>query len=145
MKLAAFLSEAGEKDADFVVVENSDRDAGYYQSIGKNTWWDATNATLPNFHQHLVWVKALTEALGKPAIHWQLPLGNASQTNVTNHWKDNRVDYYFAHLDEVAAAHSIGVLVGAGAGGQTTPETDGGNFIAKVKAYAASGGQTLCP
>lgn len=143
-KLAAFLSEAGEKYADFVVVEASDRDAGYYQSIGRQSWWDATNATLPNYHQHLAWVKAVTEALGKPAIHWQIPLGNMMQNDTPNHWKDNRVDYYFAHMDEVAAAHSIGVLYGAGAGDQTTPESDGGYFASKVKAYAAAP-QKLCP
>jgi hypothetical protein len=144
-KVAAFLKEAGEKDADFVVVEASDRDAGYYQSINRKAWWDDTNATLPNYHQHLAWVKALTEALGKPAIHWQLPLGNMSQNNTSTHWKDNRVDYYFAHMNEVAAAHSLGVLFGSGATGQTTPETDGGNFISKVKAYSSAGGQKLCP
>ena len=46
---------------------------------------------------------------------------------------------------DLAAAHVIGVAYGAGAGGQTTPESDVGNFMAKVKAYVASGGQALCP
>ncbi len=144
-KLATFLSAAGEKDADFVVVEASDRDAGYYQSIGQNRWWDDTNQKLPTFHQDLAWVKALTEALGKPAIYWQIPYGNMSQNQTANHWKDNRVDYFFAHMDEVAAAHAIGLAFGAGAGDQTTAESDGGNFIAKVKAYKAGAGQPLCP
>jgi hypothetical protein len=145
LKVATFLAAAGETNADFVVVETSDRDAGYYQSIGRTTFWDATNATLPNFHQDLAWVKALTEALGKPALYWQTPLGNANQNNTTGHWKDNRVDYFFGHMNELAAAHVIGVAYGAGAGGQTDPTTDGGNLVAKTKAYAASGGQPLCP
>jgi len=143
-KTAAFLAACGESDADFVVVETSDRDAGYYQSMGRSTWWDATNATLPDFHQDFAWVKALTEALGKPALYWQTPLGNASQNDTPNHWKDNRVDYFFAHMDEVAAAHAVGVAFGAGAGDQTTPESDGGNFVSKAKAYFAAGGQALC-
>lgn len=140
-KVATFLGACGGAESDLIVVESSDRDAGYYQSIGQNRWWDETNAALPHFHQHLAWVKALTEAMGKPAMHWQMPLGNASLPNQTNKWKDNRVDYFFAHMDEVAAAHSVGVFFGAGAGDQTTPESDGGNFVAKVKAYASSPGQ----
>jgi hypothetical protein len=142
-KLATFLAACGESDADLVIVEASDRDAGYYQSMGKQTFWDATNATLPSFHQDFAWVKALTEALGKPALYWQIPLGNANQNNTANHWKDNRVDYFFAHPGELAAAHAIGAVFGAGAGDQTLPETDGGNLVAKMKAYVASGGQPL--
>jgi hypothetical protein len=147
-KAATFLAACGGSDADLVIVETSDRDAGYYQSAAggmQNTWWDATNATLPNFHQSFAWVKALTEGLGKPALYWQTPLGNASQNDTTNHWKDNRVDYFFGHMSELAAAHVIGAAFGAGQGDQTTPETDGGNLIAKTKAYASGGGQALCP
>ena len=144
-KTAAFLAACGESGADLVIVEASDRDAGYYQSQGKDTFWDATNATLPDFHQDFAWVTALTEALGKPALYWQIPLGNANQNNTTNHWKDNRVDYFFAHPDELAAAHAIGAAFGAGDGNQTLPETDGGNLVAKMKAYVAAGGQALTP
>jgi hypothetical protein len=144
-KVATFLSACGAGSSDFVVVEASDRDAGYYQSIGRNAWWDATNATLPDFHQDLAWVKALTEAMNVPALYWQIPLGNMSLPNVTNQWQDNRVDYFFGHMDEVAGAHAVGIAYGAGAGGQTTPESDNGNFVAKVKAYAQAGGQALCP
>jgi hypothetical protein len=145
LKVARFLAAAGETDADLVIVETSDRDAGYYQSMGRDTWWDATNETLPDFHQDFAWVKALTEALGKPALYWQTPLGNAAQNNTTNHWQDNRVDYFFAHMNELAAAHAIGAAFGAGAGDQTLPTTDGGNLVSKTKAYVASGGQSLCP
>lgn len=144
-KVATFLSACGEDQADFVIVETSDRDAGYYQSIGRNTWWDDTNATLPDFHQDFAWVKALSEALGKPAMWWQTPLGNMNQNDTTNHWKDNRVDYFFAHMNELAAAHGVGAVFGAGAGDQTTPESDGGNLVAKANAYVSAGGQSLCP
>jgi hypothetical protein len=143
-KTAKFLAACGESSADFVVVETSDRDAGYYQSQMRNTWWDDTNATLPNFHQDFAYVKALTEALSKPALYWQTPLGNKSQNNTTNHWQDNRVDYFFAHMNELAAAHAVGAAFGAGASDQTNPESDGGNFVAKAKAYFSGGGQALC-
>jgi hypothetical protein len=145
-KTAAFLAACGESDADFVVVETSDRDAGYYQTVeNKNVWWDATNATLPDFHQDFAWVKALTEALGKPALYWQTPLGDSAQNDTPNHYQDNRVDYFFAHMGELAAAHAVGAAFGAGATGQTTPESDGSNFVNKANAYYKAGGQGLCP
>ncbi len=145
-KTAAFLAACGEDKADFVTVETSDRDAGYYQTVqGRNTWWDATNAKLPSFHQDFAWVKALTEALGKPALWWQTPLGNAAQNNTTNHYTDNRVDYFLPNMAELAAAHGIGAAFGAGAGDQTTPESDGNNFVNKANAYFSAGGQKLCP
>jgi len=144
-KTAAFLAACGETDADYVVVETSDRDAGYYQTVeGRDTWWDDTNAKLPDFTQDFTWVKALTEALSKPALWWQTPLGNASQNNTTNHYQDNRVDYFLTHMGQLAAAHGIGAAFGAGAGTQTDPETDGGNFVAKAAAYYTAGGQALC-
>jgi hypothetical protein len=41
-------------------------------------------------------------------------------------------------MGEVAASHGVALLFGAGDGAQTTPETDGGNLIAKMKAYAGA-------
>ncbi len=146
MKTATFLAACGESDADFVVVETSDRDAGYYQTVqNKNTWWDATNATLPSFHQDFAWVKALTEALNKPALYWQTPLGNSTLNNTNQHYQDNRVDYFFGHMSEVAGAHAVGIAYGAGAGECTQPETDGNHFVDQANAYFKAGGQGLCP
>ena len=62
---------------------------------------------------------------------------------MTTQWTDNRVDYFFTHTDEVAAAHGVGMLFGAGATGMTTPSTDNGNLVSKTQSYAASGGQAL--
>lgn len=146
-RTAAFLAACGESSADLVFVETCDHDAGYFQVVAnRNLWWDATNATLPNFHQHFAWVKALTEALHRPALYWQTPLGNANMNNTTTHYKDNRVDYFLGHMGELAGAHAIGVAFGAG-GPNTTPETDGQNLVTKARIYFASagGGQRLCP
>jgi hypothetical protein len=143
-KLADFLLECGAGDSDYVVVEASDRDAGYYRSLGKNTFWDATDATLPSFKQAFAWTKALTERMGKPALWWQMPLGNMSMPNTVNHWKDNRVDYFLAHTADVAAANSFGMVFGSGQSQQTNPSTDGGNFVAQVKSYVAAGAQAAC-
>ena len=144
-KTAAFLTACGADVSDFVVVEASDRDAGYYDSLGKPHWWDATNTTLPTFHQDFAWLKALAEAANKPLFEWQIPVGNMSLANTWNAWRDNRVDYFFAHMDELAAAHVFAVGYGAGATGMTTPESDSGHVIAKDQAYVSGGGQPFCP
>ncbi|WP_426754947.1 hypothetical protein [Myxococcus sp. Y35] len=143
-KVADFLSQVGASETDFVVVEASDRDAGFYQSQGEDVWWDATNATRPNFHQAFAWAKAVSEQLNLPNLWWQLPVGHMALPNTDMRWRDNRVDYFFSHLDEVAAAHSLGFSFGAGEGRQTTPETDNGNLVSRVRAYASSGGQAPC-
>jgi hypothetical protein len=160
-QVAAVLSACGQSSGDFVVVETSDRDAGYYQiAQSQDRWWDPTDTNLPDYAQDLTWIKALTEALGVPALYWQTPLGNAMQNNTANHYQDNRVDYFFggnaaqvesgaavnvpAHWAQLAASHVVGVAFGAGAGDQTDPDTDGGNLASKATAYAASGGQQLC-
>jgi hypothetical protein len=95
--------------------------------------------------QAFSWAKGVGDTTGKPILWWQLPVGNMSQNNTTDHWKDNRVDYFMTHMDEVAAADGFGVAFGAGAGGQTTPSTDGGNLVSKVNAYSSAGGQSPCP
>lgn len=143
-KLGKFLAQTGP-NADFVAVDAADRDAAWYESQGQNRWWDATNATLPNFQQAFVWSKALAESAQRPVLWWQLPVGNMSLPNQNEKWKDNRVDYFMTHMNEVSAAHGLGAAFGSGAGGQTNPSTDGGNLVGKVKAYAAAGGQPACP
>jgi hypothetical protein len=143
--MSTFLIALGAKDGDFIVSDPSDRDAGYYQSIGRTTWWDNTNATLPNFHQAFAWPKAVAEGVNLPVILWQIPVGNMSLANNTDHWRDNRLDYFLAHMDEVVAAHIVGLFFGAGMGGMTTHETDGGNLVKKTIAYHDVGGPSLCP
>jgi hypothetical protein len=144
-KLARFLVGCGAASGDFVVVEMSDRDAGYYQSIGQNRWWDAANATLPSFSQALTWAKALAEDVGRPLLWWQIPVGNMGQSNTTDHWKDNRVQYFFDHSAEFAQAHGVGIAFGAGADGQTTPSTDGGYLAGRAASYVGAGGTPICP
>lgn len=135
-KVADYLLAVGADQTDFVVIEASDRDAGYYQSLGRNRWWDATNTTLPTFHQAFGWARALTERMQKPSLWWQLPVGNTSLPDVIDQWRDNRVEYFFAHPAEVAATNAFGMAFGSGATGQTTPETDNGLLITKTKAYS---------
>ena len=141
---ADFLLACGGDASDFVVVEASDRDAGFFRSIGKSTFWDGSNATLPDFQQAFDWTKALTERMARPALWWQLPLGNMSLPNVVQQWQDNRVDYFFTHPVEIARTNAFGMVFGAGNAQQTNPSTDGGNFVTRVQQLAARGGQPVC-
>ncbi|GAB2904081.1 hypothetical protein GCM10027046_36930 [Uliginosibacterium flavum] len=134
-----FMAALGAADGDFIVTDPSDRDAGYYDSIGQNRWWTDTSAAA-----YLAWSKSVSDTVGKPGVMWQIPLGNMAQTNTVNHWQDNRVDYLFAHLGEVSKAKIVALLFGAGEGQQTTPESDGGNLISKTTTNWQAGGTALC-
>jgi hypothetical protein len=142
----------GAANTDFVSIETLDRDAGFWETNGGgNTcsvtggsrgavYWDETNTSLPNFSQHLRWVTALTERVGRPAIEWQTPLGVPSTTcgGTTDHWRDNRVKYFFEHVPDLVDAGIAGMAFGTGAGEQTTIATDNGQFKAKAMAYRAA-------
>jgi hypothetical protein len=145
-KTADFLLQCGGGAGDFVVVETSDRDAQYYQvRLGRNSWWDATNATLPNFRQAFRFAKALSERMNLPNLWWQVPVGNMSMPGYDQHWKDNRLDYFLDHPQEVAAAHGIGMIFGAGEQMQTNPSTDNGHLLQRTNTYFLTGGQPACP
>ncbi len=136
-----FMAELGAGEGDFIVSDTADRDAGYYDTQGRDSWWhDDADA-----EQYLGWVQDVSEELCRPAVIWQIPVGNMALDNTPDHWQDTRLDWLFAHLPTVADAHVAALLFGAGASGQTTPETDGGNLIARTTAYREAGGTPLCP
>ncbi len=135
-KLGDFLVACGAGEGDFIAADMSDRDAG---TNGK--WWDATNSSLPDFHQAFTWAGAVAEAVGLPLLWWQTPVGNMSLPTAN---RDNRVDYVLGHMSELASSHSVGIAFGAGAGGQASPDDDGGNLASKTSAYAAAGGVSIC-
>ena len=85
------------------------------------------------------------ERIGRPALWWQLPVGNMSLPDVTYQWQDNRVDYFFAHPDEVAKTNAFGMVFGAGESHQTTPATDGGNLVRKVLQFVQTRAPLACP
>ncbi|MGW1915745.1 hypothetical protein ACWCQS_34760 [Streptomyces sp. NPDC002076] len=76
--------------------------------------------------------KTMAESVGKPVVLWQIPVGNMAQNNTLNHYKDDKVDWFFAHMDQVANAHVAGLLFGPRQQEQTTAESDGGNLIRKT-------------
>lgn len=135
-----FLKALGADQGDFIVNDPSDRDAGFYETVlGRpDAWWDDAKAAT-----YLAWIKAVTDQLGKPALLWQIPLGNSSGNNTTSHYKDNRVEYFFSHMGELRDANVVGLMFGAGEGQQTTPESDGGLlFCSATQDYTQGLGAT---
>jgi len=135
-----FYVDLGAKNADFLVADVSDRDAGWYDKLNHSGyWWGVQNHAVDT----LAFYKRVSEDIGKPMVLWQIPLGNMAQNNTTNHYQDDKVDYLFAHPDDVAASHIVALLFGAGQQEQTSPETDGGNLINKTINYWKLGGTPL--
>ncbi len=146
--VSAYLRALGADLADFVVVEALDRDAGCFEAAqdpncARGTtgyYWDETNQTSPNFHEHLQWASTISKGVGRPLLWWQLPLGVPSDSpgGMPGAYRDNRVKYLFEHVDEFAAAGGVGAAFGTGAGNQTTIDSDGGQFERAVKQYYAA-------
>jgi hypothetical protein len=134
-------ADLGAKNGDYLVTDVSDRDAGWYAQPahgGSNHFWNDQKAAAA-----LRFYKTMAESVGKPVVLWQIPVGNMAQNNTPGHYKDDKVDWFFGHMNQVAAAHVAALLFGAGWTEQTTPETDGGNLINKTIAYHNSGGVAL--
>lgn len=151
--VAAFLTAMRADLTDFVTVEALDRDAGFWETNGGMAgmcsvtggsrgavYWDESNATRPNFADHVHWVSALTTAMNRPALWWQIPFGVPSTTcgGSDEHWRDDRVHYFMTHTEELVAAGSFGIVFGTGAGRQTYITTDGNQFHDAVATYFAS-------
>lgn len=134
-------AKLGAQNADFLVTDVSDRDAGWYAQPahgGSDHFWTDQKAAAT-----LKFYKTMAESVGKPVVLWQIPVGNMAQNNTLNHYKDDKVDWFFAHMDQVANAHVAGLLFGPGQQEQTTAESDGGNLIRKAIAYHNAGGTAL--
>jgi len=141
---AAFLKKVGADQTDVIFADLLDRDAGCFEAkVDPNCqrsgtfYWDESNATSPNFHEYLAWSKAITSGVGKPMIWWQIPFGVPSATpgGSAGHYRDNRVHYIFSHIQEFVNAGGLGAAFGTGAGNQTTPDSDDGQFKAAVAKY----------
>jgi len=114
---------------DLIFNDVSDRDAAYdkykqgYVSGNDSTWWDSLNETYPNFHRWEAYVGALNGVTKRPIIVWQIPLGNQyfdTENNTAGHYQDNRAEYFFSHMGELARAGIVGLLFGSGIVGATT-------------------------
>jgi hypothetical protein len=132
-----FLIALGAGDGDFLVADSGDRDADYYRLVkgDPSHSWDVAKMTT-----FLHWIKTVSDAVGKPFLLWQLPLGNSYQNNTTNHYKDQRVELLFSHIADVRDASVVGMLFGSGEGAQTYIGSDGGLLVGKTKQHYISRG-----
>jgi uncharacterized repeat protein (TIGR02543 family) len=110
---------------DLLFNDVADRDAAYYKYVlGRDAFWDRENLTFPNFHRWETYLRAAIAAGGsKPTFVWQIPLGNqifATMNNTAGHYQDNRAEYFFGHIAELADLGVVGLLFGAGNPGSTT-------------------------
>ncbi|HEY0802672.1 MAG TPA: Calx-beta domain-containing protein [Steroidobacteraceae bacterium] len=145
--VVAFMSAVGAQNADFIVQETLDRDAGCFEvqeaaagcvRAGSPWYWDASNQTHPNFEDHLAMTQAFHAGLnGLPVIWWQTPLGVPSTVKggTDFRFRDNREQYFLTHPSELTAVGGLAVVFGAGENHQTNITTDGGQFQALSTAY----------
>ena len=136
---------AGTSSYDLLFNDVSDRDAAYYKYVynNPNVWWDRLNVSFPNFHRWEAYIGAATKAAGRSLIVWQIPVGNqyyATENNTDGHYQDNRVEYFFGHLQELAQVGIIGLLFGPGNGGSTEYYDAKGDGITNPPAFCTSDG-----
>ncbi|MDQ1746616.1 MAG: hypothetical protein QOD07_879 [Frankiaceae bacterium] len=101
-----------------------DHDAAYVELRGGNPgyWWDSENIDVPNFARWEAYIHRITSDTGLKAIVWQVPEGNTvylTENDTTGHYQDNRVQYFFDHIPELAAAGLVGVIFGNGTAGSS--------------------------
>jgi hypothetical protein len=106
-----------------------DRDAAFYEiTYGSNRWWDATDQREPKFSTIGAWLGRIDNTMSKRALMWQVPNGNRvyrSENNTDGHYQDNRPEYFLnptngrSHMTLWANYGVIGIMFGAGAGGQS--------------------------
>lgn len=147
-QIVSFFKAIHADAADFIATDMLDRDAGCFEAHtdpncqrNEGGWyWDETNTTSPNFHEHLAWAKAIHDGLNLPMMWWQVPFGVPSATpgGTAGHYRDNRVHYMFSHMSEFVAAGGVGAAFGTGAGNQTYIDSDGNQFKNAVTSYFAS-------
>jgi hypothetical protein len=148
-EVIAFMNQIGAGNADFVVMQTLDRDAGCFEAAtesdcirtGGPWYWDETNTTHPNFQDHLAEALQYHQGLNLPLVWWQTPMGVPSTvigSTSTNHWRDNRVHYFLTHPAQLAAVGGLGVVFGSGASTQTNISTDGGQYQTLSNAYLAN-------
>ncbi len=114
----------GTSSYDLLFNDVSDRDSGYYKYVlnKANAFWDRLNVAFPTFHRWESYVAAASQATGRPVMVWQVPEGNQyfdTENNSNGHYQDNRAEYFFGHIAELAQSGLIGVLFGAGNAGST--------------------------
>ena len=146
------MQAVGANQADFIVAQAGDRDAGCLEAaavgecMGRTGpfYLDENNVQTPNFHQEQNKVAAYRDALGNglPILWWQTPLGVPSDTpgGTPNHYRDNHVDYMLRNPWEYGGLHTFAIVFGGGGVYSTNINTDGGQFARLFGQYLSYGG-----
>ena len=156
-QVATMMKQVGAQNADFIVAQTSDRDAGCWEVAnpppectgrGNGPWyWDETNQSSPNYTESLTLWSTYRSDLGNnlPIIWWQTPMGVPSATpgGSYQHYRDNHVHYMLGNAGQYVNIGSAGAVFSSGATSQTTINTDGGQFQKLLAQYLAGGGSRL--
>jgi hypothetical protein len=146
----AFMNKVGAQNADFIVEQTLDRDAGcfevspqpsYCTRSGSGWYWDESNQTHPNFQDYLGVVHAYQGGIGGlPVIFWQTPEGvpSVAPGGTPYHYRDSREHYFLTHPAELTAVGGLGVVFSGGESHQTDITTDNGQFQTLHAAYLAA-------
>jgi hypothetical protein len=146
-KVVAFNNEIGAGNADFVILQTLDGDAGCYeeqayqcQRAGNGWYWDESNASHPNFNDYFTQVNQYQQGIGGgrlPVLLWQNPEGvPSSSSGSKDHFRDNREHYFLTHSSQVVASHIFALTFTAGQN-MTNISSDGGQFQSLTDAYLA--------
>lgn len=126
-------------NADFDILFGGfrDRDAGFYDEIygNPNSWMDEGD-----FNRHALFFGTMSEAISKPLIFWQIPLGDSNRSDSWGDYKDNIVEWLLddpsqEHIKSYGNAGVVAFLFGGGADGVSGPESF---FYSKVSEYYQS-------
>lgn len=128
-----FIMAMGGTQADLIIVEWSDRDAG----SGIRPWWDDSDSILPRPNRAILWENALSNQTDKRLLLWQVPCGNMSLSNEPGYYRDNRSAYAFQHTAELQQAGVSGLLFGPGDGNQAAASRDNGYIQAQGAVFYA--------
>jgi hypothetical protein len=147
-EVVSYMNAVGAQNADFIVEQTLDRDAGCYEAGASYCtggvpikYWDETNTTHPNFNDYMAEVQAYHTGIGNlPVVLWQTPEGVPSSNpgGSPYHYRDNRVHYFLTHPSELTAVGVLGVVFGDGEGHQTNVASDGGQFQELSGQYLAA-------
>ncbi len=135
-----FMNDLGADEADFIVMQTMDRDAGCFEirgpecsRSGSDWYWGQAQ-----YDAHFAEARQYHEGIGGlPLVWWQTPMGVPSLLFGGTHqrWRDNRVDYFLRHPQQIVDAGGAAVVFGKGASNQTGIATDGGHFQERWSAY----------
>jgi len=140
-----FMNRVGAQNADFIVQQTLDRDAGCFEArssegactgrVETDPYWDDAA-----FEAHLAGTQQYHDGIGGlPIVWWQTPLGVPSSSFGTpGHFRDNRVRYFLNNASRLVAAGGAVAVFGGGAANQTSITTDGGQFQDRLNAYLAN-------